>query len=74
MSLDVFLGPLSVFRDAWMGPALGDDWKGGTGLSAPLKETGLKKGKAQGLNSHRPYMDLRSLTSRPQLMPLLFVT
>lgn len=57
MSLDVFLGPLSVFRDAWMGPALGDDWKGGTGLSAPLKETGLKKGKAQGLNSHRPYMD-----------------
>lgn len=74
MSLDMFLGPLSVFHDMWMGPALGEDRKGGTGLSAPLKETGQKKGKAQGLNSHCPYTDGLSLASRPQLTPLLFVT
>lgn len=68
------LDHLSVFHAMWMGPALGEDTKGGTGLSAPLKETGQKKGKAQGLNSHCPYMDWLFLASQLHLMLLFFVT
>lgn len=65
MSLD---GPLSVFHAMQMGPALGEDREGGTGLSAPLKRNWTKEGKAQGLDSHGPHVDWLSLATQSQAM------